>query len=49
DWLAKSSFRARFESKGRFSDYLKKIPVYVIHAETPPALMGTHRVLMKDL
>ena len=49
DWLATSSFRARFESKGRFSDYLKKIPVYVIHAETPPALMGAHRALMKDL
>ena len=48
-WLATSAFRARFESKGRFSDYLKKIPVYVIHAETPPALKGARRVLMKDI
>lgn len=48
-WLATSSFRSRFESKGRFSAYLKKIPVYVIHADTPPALRGARRALMKDL
>lgn len=27
-----SPFRARFEAKGRFSDYLARIPTYVIHA-----------------
>ena len=27
-----SSFREQFENKGRFTDYLKKIPVFVIHS-----------------
>lgn len=34
-----SEFRSRFESKGRFAEYLRKIPVYVIDAENP-ALIG---------
>jgi glucokinase len=29
----RSTFRSRFEDKGRFSDYLKAIPTYVITAE----------------
>ena len=28
--LARSQFRARFEAKGRFSDYLMAIPTHVI-------------------
>ena len=48
-WLATSSFRSRFENKGRFSAYLRDIPVYVIQANTPPALRGARRALMKDL
>jgi glucokinase len=37
-----SPFRQRFESKGRFSDFLKEIPVYVIKAKYP-ALVGIAR------
>jgi glucokinase len=44
DYFARSSFRARFESKGRFSAYLAPIPTYVIHAESP-ALLGAATAL----
>lgn len=48
DAFASSSFRDRFESKGRFSDYLKAIPVHVIH--TPqPALIGLSAALSSAL
>ncbi len=33
EFFEKSPFRQRFEDKGRFSDYLRAIPTYVIHAE----------------
>jgi glucokinase len=39
DYFQQSKFRARFEAKGRLSEYLMPIPVYVIHAENP-ALLG---------
>lgn len=39
-----SPFRARFESKGRFSDYLAAIPTFVIEAPFP-ALLGAARSL----
>jgi glucokinase len=32
-WFDRSGFRARFEDKGRFSDYLRGIPTYVVTAE----------------
>jgi len=35
DSLAESNFRARFESKGRYRDYLATIPTYVITAALP--------------
>ncbi|MEB8433758.1 glucokinase [Cocleimonas sp. KMM 6892] len=38
-----SLFRERFESKGRFKDYLKDIPVFVIKSEHP-ALVGISQV-----
>lgn len=44
-WFEKSSFRARFEHKGRFSSYLRAIPTWVISAEDPPALWGAARAL----
>jgi glucokinase len=44
DYFARSPFRARFESKGRFSTYLAPIPAYVINAESP-ALLGAASVL----
>lgn len=35
----RSQFRARFEAKGRFSEYLAPVPIFVIHSELP-ALLG---------
>jgi glucokinase len=37
-------FRQRFEEKGRFRDYLRPIPTWVITASTP-ALIGASRAL----
>ena len=45
DVFERSPFRARFEDKGRFRDYLANIPVFVIHASVSPALMGVARAL----
>ena len=39
DYFLRSPFRARFEYKGRFSDYLSRVPVWIILAENP-ALRG---------
>ncbi len=39
EYFARSPFRARFEHKGRFSDYVAAVPTYVILSETP-ALRG---------
>ena len=39
DAFARSSFRERFEDKGRFRGYLRKIPTYLILEELP-ALLG---------
>jgi glucokinase len=44
DYFIRSSFRSRFESKGRFSSYLVPIPTYVIHSPYP-ALLGAASVL----
>jgi len=38
-----SPFRERFESKGRFKDYLKDIPVFIIKSKHP-ALIGISQV-----
>jgi glucokinase len=43
--FARSRFRACFEDKGRFRDYLEAIPVFVIRAEVSPALLGASRAL----
>jgi glucokinase len=45
DAFTNSGFRAAFEDKGRFRDYLAAIPVYVIHAKVSPALLGAARAL----
>ncbi|GAB5100581.1 bifunctional transcriptional regulator/glucokinase [Caballeronia sp. LP006] len=44
----KSPFRARFESKGRFSQYLSSIPTYIITAEYP-AFLGVSAILSEQL
>ncbi len=48
DWFDRSPFRQRFEAKGRFSDYLRSIPVWVITSRQSPALMGAARALDAD-
>src|SRR5258706_7958769 len=35
-YFARSPFRSRFGTKGRFSPYFSAVPTYVILAETPP-------------
>ena len=43
--ITRSQFRERFEAKGRFRDYLKAIPTYVVQARVSPALVGAARAL----
>jgi glucokinase len=43
-----SSFRARFEAKGRFRQYLSAIPTYVITAQYP-AFLGVSAILAERL
>ena len=45
EWFDASPFRQRFEDKGRFNDYLARIPVWVITARESPALLGAARCL----
>jgi glucokinase len=47
-FLDRSSFRARFEAKGRFQTYLAPIPVWLITAETSPALLGAAQALAQS-
>lgn len=48
EWFASSPFRARFEAKGRFSDYVAAIPTYVITAPNP-AFTGVATILSEHL
>jgi glucokinase len=43
--FAMSRFRARFEAKGRFAEYLAAIPTWVIRTDQSPALAGAGRAL----
>lgn len=43
-----SSFRVRFEAKGRFTHYLSRIPTYVMTAEYP-AFLGLSNIIQKTL
>jgi len=47
-WFERSSFRRRFEAKGRFGAYLQPIPVWVIQANESPALWGAANALDND-
>jgi glucokinase len=47
DYFMRSPFRARFERKGRFSDYLAAVPTYVIGAANP-ALRGLATLFRDD-
>lgn len=44
-WFDSSPFRSRFEAKGRYTDYLKAIPCWVVDASAAPALLGAARAL----
>jgi len=46
-FLQASEFRARFEAKGRFSEYLGPIPTWLIDARTP-ALRGAAHALARS-
>jgi glucokinase len=48
DYFDRSPFRARFEDKGRFSDYLKGIPTYVVTAENA-TFTGVSAILAEQL
>ena len=48
EWFAQSPFRARFEAKGRFTDYLAQIPTYVILTPNP-AFCGVATILSEHL
>jgi glucokinase len=47
-FFERSGFRARFEAKGRFSDYVAHIPTYVITSETP-TFTGVSAILNAQL
>jgi glucokinase len=47
-FFARSSFRSRFEKKGRFSDFTAQIPTYVITAQQP-AFIGAAALLNQHL
>ena len=46
--FAQSSFRVRFEQKGRFVNYLAQVPTFVITAEYP-AFLGVSAILAEKL
>jgi glucokinase len=48
DYFARSPFRERFEAKGRFADYLRQIPTFVITAPYP-AFVGVAAILAEHL
>jgi len=43
--LEASTFRQRFEDKGRFGAYLSEIPTFVIASDVSPAFIGASRAL----
>lgn len=47
-YFDRSGFRARFEAKGRFSDYVAHIPTYVVTGETA-TFTGTSAILNAEL
>lgn len=48
DMFKESSFRVRFEAKGRFASYLSRIPTYVV-TEKYPAFLGLSGIVKKNL
>ncbi len=48
EFVQSSDFRARFDAKGRFEDFNKQIPVYVV-TEDQPGLVGAKAFLLQEL
>ncbi|MBO9686788.1 MAG: glucokinase [Mitsuaria chitosanitabida] len=48
EWFDRSPFRARFESAGRLTAYLRAIPTFVVHETEQAALLGAGRALDRD-
>ena len=48
DMFKESSFRVRFEAKGRFTSYLSRIPTYVVISEYP-AFLGLSGLIKKNI
>lgn len=47
EMFKESAFRVRFEAKGRFTDYLSRIPTYVMTAKYP-AFLGLSALIKKN-
>ncbi len=48
EMFKESSFRVRFEAKGRFTSYLSRIPTYVMRADYP-AFLGLYGLVQKNI
>lgn len=48
EWFDRSPFRARFESGGRLTAYLRAIPTFVVHEADQAPLLGASRALDRD-
>lgn len=48
DYLKQSEFRKRFDSKGRFDQFVGKIPVYIV-TEEQPGLIGCAAYLKQEI
>lgn len=48
DMFKESSFRVRFEAKGRFTSYLSRIPTYVMVVDYP-AFLGLSGIIQKNI
>ena len=46
-FFVQSEFRARFEAKGRLSDYVAAIPTYII-TRSLPVLLGAAALLLHE-
>ncbi|MBD1389565.1 glucokinase [Neiella sp. HB171785] len=46
-FVENSEFRARFEAKGRFTDYVRRVPTFLI-TEEQPGLLGAAAYLMQE-
>ena len=48
EWFDRSPFRARFETCGRLTSYLRAIPTFVVHEADQAPLLGASRALDRE-